>query len=352
MARFPSTTAVVATAIAVLALHVGHSSAQPPNLPYVDAVVQPTDTTTNATSATSPETADIIDGNEAPPLRYSYVISLQYNRRHQCGGILIAHDVILTAAHCVGAFQDAVIGVHNLTDAAAVPATSSTSSAEEPSYDTGWRTGAFKNIVVHPKFDTYYYLNDLALVVLEESVKDRDDLKYVQLAKLNYDEDYWQHTPTTTPPRQPVVTGWGDIDPSPSSNVRSDVLLQMDVAYLPPEQCHDDSILYNGVTRDYTFEVFSSQYLCGNASNGISRTCGGDSGGPFIVPGTTYGGKDDLILGLVSWGVRNCPQGRPTVYTDVAFLFEWIEDNVCGLSGDVPKSFDCKKGKKSKARKR
>ena len=47
----------------------------------------------------------IIGRSEAVEYHFSYAVSLQSKMGHNCGGSLIANDVILTAAHCRGVFN-------------------------------------------------------------------------------------------------------------------------------------------------------------------------------------------------------------------------------------------------------
>jgi secreted trypsin-like serine protease len=46
----------------------------------------------------------IINGVEADEDRYSYIVSLHDNQGHFCGASLIAKDIVLSAAHCAGAY--------------------------------------------------------------------------------------------------------------------------------------------------------------------------------------------------------------------------------------------------------
>ncbi|XP_044852871.1 transmembrane protease serine 5-like isoform X2 [Mauremys mutica] len=45
--------------------------------------------------------ARIVGGSDAPLGRWLWQVSLYLNSRHVCGGSVVAHDWIVTAAHCV-----------------------------------------------------------------------------------------------------------------------------------------------------------------------------------------------------------------------------------------------------------
>ncbi|XP_048067426.1 mast cell protease 2-like [Megalobrama amblycephala] len=56
----------------------------------------------------------VINGKEAIPHSRPYMVSLQKNSQHTCGGFLISNEFVLTAAHC-GKKEEltVVVGAHD-----------------------------------------------------------------------------------------------------------------------------------------------------------------------------------------------------------------------------------------------
>eukprot|EP01083_Nonionella_stella_P100641 284128_1 len=56
----------------------------------------------------------IIGGSNAGGNEFPFSVSMQDNIGHFCGGSLIAPNLVLTAAHCLGGNYDVIIGRSNL----------------------------------------------------------------------------------------------------------------------------------------------------------------------------------------------------------------------------------------------
>jgi secreted trypsin-like serine protease len=151
----------------------------------------------------------IIGGNPTNKGQYPYAqVSLQKPRfqgdrnGHECGGSLIAGDMILTAAHCIGWFTEVHIGRYDYDD-----------WSEE--YDII----GVKSTQAHDMFESNSFRFDFAVVLLEQAVSG------ISPVVLNTDDA------TPTPGTDMVVLGWGatqyDQDGAksyPSKLMRGDVV--------------------------------------------------------------------------------------------------------------------------------
>jgi len=101
-----------------------------------------------------------------------------------------------------------------------------------------------------------------------------------------------------------------------------DHLQHIELTYLEQTEC---ASLYNTLTEDMmcTFE-------------GVGKNiCGGDSGGPL------YDQTNNIIAGVVSWGVGACGRGNADVYSRIGVQYNtWIKPTICD-NHSLPKPDFC-----------
>lgn len=158
-------------------------------------------------------TPKIINGKEAYHGQFPWAVSLRMNRRHHCGGALIDHNWVLTAAHCVSQ----------------VPARSFTVKLGGHYRSTEQESNSIEmtvsKVVAHEGFSFSSFANDIALVKLSKSV---DYNSYIWPVCLPQSEatDY---TNTTG-----VVIGWGKITPN---GVSATSLQQVELPIIDNNKC-------------------------------------------------------------------------------------------------------------------
>ncbi|WP_328909600.1 serine protease [Streptomyces sp. NBC_00234] len=212
--------------------------------------------------------APVVGGTRAAQGEFPFMVRLSMG----CGGALYAKDIVLTAAHCVGASGNntsivATTGVVDLQSSSAVKVRS-TKVLRAPGYNG---TG-----------------KDWALIKLASPVN-QPTLKIATTTAYN------QGTFT--------VAGWGA---ATEGGGQQRYLLKATVPYVSDADCQD---AYGG-------SLVPGEELCaGYLATGGVDTCQGDSGGPMFR-------KDSagawLQVGIVSWGEGCARAGYPGVYTEVS----------------------------------
>ncbi len=248
---------------------------------------------------------DIVGGGLAEPGEWPWQVALldkDINVQF-CGGSLIAPDLVLTAAHCLG--EDSTervadrisvwVGAHDLTE-----------------LDQGQIIDV-SYAALHTNYDPYTTDYDIALLRLAEPAQLSAAVQPVQLA-MRADENRYR------PGTVAAVTGWGSLA---WMGDYPDILHEVSVGMVDRDACNAAYSTLFGEPN-----VITDRMICAGFPEGGKDSCQGDSGGPLVVPDGMGGW---LQVGIVSWGraPEDQPQcaaaGYPGVYASVPTLLSWIE---------------------------
>ena len=246
----------------------------------------------------------IIGGTEATSLRYPYTVALTSGGANFfCGGSLIAPDMVLTAAHCLGGSYSVAVGRHSLSS------------------DDGEEIEVVQEIP-HPDYSTSTDENDFALLKLGRSVS---VITAEGIVRINGDASY--------PAAGEVARSmrWGDVAQDDQKTETSDVLMEVDVPVISNEECRaaegkDGS--YSDSYQNYIFDSMICTFEPGQDA------CQGDSGGPLIIPGEDA--STDVLVGVTSWGIGCATKVFPGVFSRISHAYDWISETVCSESEDAP----------------
>eukprot|EP00095_Tigriopus_kingsejongensis_P009897 maker-scaffold470_size172058-snap-gene-0.30 protein:Tk09897 transcript:maker-scaffold470_size172058-snap-gene-0.30-mRNA-1 annotation:"transmembrane protease serine 9-like" len=233
----------------------------------------------------------IIDGTDAPIHAFPWLVSLNYNGEHFCGGSLINQNTVITAAHCMdfGAVPDffskllVYFGEHDL------------SLANETEFTT---TRRVLNIIIHPRYSaTPGSPGDVALLQLDRPVEYNRAIKPICLPKLEAGGSFEQMLA--------VAAGWGVTEDQSSS----DILRQVELNIIRNSTCVENMNAINVPILEDMICTFKGPL-------GSETICSGDSGGPLMV---RIDGKFTLA-GLASFSVTDCSAPFPAVFARISYF--------------------------------
>ncbi|XP_057568732.1 chymotrypsinogen B-like [Hippopotamus amphibius kiboko] len=223
----------------------------------------------------------IVNGEDAVPGSWPWQVSLQTSSGfHFCGGSLIREDWVVTAAHC-GVRKNHLV----------VAGVSDHSSEEEDV-----QVLRIAKVFEHPLWDVRTVCNDIALLKLATPASLSGTVSPVCLPNANASFPAGALCATT---------GWGK---TRYNALQTPDKLQQ--AALP--------IMSNADCKQFWGSRITDVMICAGAV-GVS-SCMGDSGGPLVCQ------KDGAwtLVGIVSWGSRQCGPFSPGVYARVTEFIPWV----------------------------
>ncbi|XP_017468720.1 PREDICTED: serine protease snake isoform X1 [Rhagoletis zephyria] len=239
----------------------------------------------------------IVGGQVTNEGEYPHMAALGWTKideeiRWGCGGTLISERYVLTAAHCSTASEnppDIVrLGVPNLF-----------------LISTEAQDIRIAKIILHPKYRSFAYYHDIALMKLAQRAKITPKVRPACL---------WQLPDLDISTL--VATGWGR---TKFRGSRSDELLKVDLNMINQNLCKK---LYKKERR-LSNGILDEQFCAGHMTGG-KDTCQGDSGGPL------HAELPELkcvkfVVGITSFGKFCAKSNAPGVYTKIYPYLDWIE---------------------------
>nr|XP_042703190.1 serine protease 55-like [Chrysemys picta bellii] len=229
----------------------------------------------------------IIGGQKSRPGEWPWVVSLQTQGHHFCGGSVIHSWWVLSAAHCFHDTrpQDVTVAAGSVT------------------LGMGGVTRRVRRILSHPSYSRSTYDSDLALLLLSRPLPPGRGLGLVCLPGEPDDEDDGQWGSC-------YVAGWGTTEYG--QETVSGALREAGVRIVDWLRCM------------WWMGALTQNMVCAGHEEGGRDACQGDSGGPLQCQAPQ--GSPWYQVGVVSWG-RGCGRRqRPGVYTRVANYRAWMDE--------------------------
>ncbi|XP_058448678.1 transmembrane protease serine 9-like [Malaya genurostris] len=209
----------------------------------------------------------IVGGTAATIEEFPYQVAVLYSTYQMCGGSIISHSWVLTAAHCLAWYP---LNSHI------------TIRSGSSSHSSGGIVHPIYFYHIHELYDPQLFPYDVATIRVKTPFSGGASRAIIPLANSE-----WVEGPDV------IIAGWGE----DSNGDEPDKLLKVALPVVSRAKCN---LLWEKLVTDVM--------ICAGAKD--INPCSGDSGGPAVQNGVQHG--------IVSWGSVDCEDGMPSVYTNIA----------------------------------
>ncbi len=250
----------------------------------------------------------IVGGRNAKRGTYPYMVAIvdRETQTPQCGGTLIAKDIVLTAAHCEDVVESAEvqIGRYDFFD-----------------HNEDIEVFVRFSIEKHPDPTEFPFRNDFLLIFLE------GESSYSPIT-LNNDPNLPSGAGQSL-----HIAGWGAKEQNYYlSSVLQDVMVQS----ITNERCESSKGYIEEASSVQSYKGYiHDEHIC--ALDRGKDSCWGDSGGPLVIKSDS----GDVQVGIISWNYACANHNFPGVYARISSGYEWIKNTACRRSVHAGDVFAC-----------
>ncbi|XP_015434419.1 PREDICTED: serine protease 42-like [Dufourea novaeangliae] len=224
----------------------------------------------------------------------------QEQLKFKCGGSLIHVQVVLTAAHCVRGKQ-----LHEIKIRAGEWDTQIVNEV------LPYQERNVEKVIVHEKYHAGALYNDVALLILSEPVELAGNVDTICLPEYN----------TVYNGLQCLASGWGK-DKFGKEGLYQIILKKIELPIVPHDRCQS-SLRETRLGKHF---LLHESFVCAGGEPG-KDTCDGDGGSPLMCPSRNDPSRYEQV-GIVAWGIDCGQNSAPGVYANVAYLRNWIDDQM------------------------
>lgn len=235
----------------------------------------------------------VIGGTITTNQEHPWQLSLQTRYGgHLCGASLIREDLVITAAHCVDAFDARDFRLYG---------NSSTGEMKKLR-----RVARVKSIHIHPDFVAKNFAHDIAVLKLRSPVRLGNLVKTIAIPD-NTKSDFSITEGFSKMPGTLKSSGWGTKEPPSNFPIFSKELREVDVRAIGTTTFDMNDNLFNQkLIDDFNMSDELIAFMLNHEPHHLITTgvvpetgnCLGDSGGPLVY---YEQGKDPLLIGITSY---------------------------------------------------